>query len=172
MFYVIKIFLGYVSYPFLVQQAAYTKEKLMTRQLKMYFKGGNGMSDNGNNLPEIPFGNRDDANGMASQALQQWAERYYAKMVEEKQAEEEPSMLDQLLDKVGEYVDQEIEQLPAEEQEAAVMKLAETADTLVDTLDKAYTVTEKACDSIIDSLDELENGLISGNWLLVVGCLA
>ena len=42
------------------------------------------MSDNGNNFPEIPFGNRDDANGMASQALQQWAERYYAKMVEEK----------------------------------------------------------------------------------------
>ena len=156
MFYVIKIFLGYVSYPFLVQPAAYTKEKLMTRQLKMYFKGGNGMSDNGNNLPEIPFGNRDDANGMASKALQQWAERYYAKMVEEKQAEEEPSMLDQLLDKVGEYVDQGIEQLPAEEQEAAVMKLAETADTLVDEIDKAYTVTEKACDSIIDSLDELE----------------
>lgn len=114
------------------------------------------MSDNGNNLPEIPFGNRDDANGMASKALQQWAEQFYAKMVEEKQAEDEPSMLDQLLDKVGEYVDQEIEQLPAEEQEAAVMKLAETADTLVDTIDKAYTVTEKACDSIIDSLDELE----------------
>lgn len=60
------------------------------------------------------------------------------------------------LDKVGEYVDQEIENLPAEEQEAAVMKLAETADTLVDAIDKAYTVTEKACDSIIDSLDELE----------------
>ena len=76
------------------------------------------MSDNGNNFPEIPFGNRDDANGMASKALQQWAEQFYAKMVEEKQAE--------------------------------------TADTLVDTLDKAYTVTEKACDSIIDSLDELE----------------
>lgn len=156
MFYVIKIFLGYFSYPFLVQPAAYTKEKLMTRQLKMYFKGGNGMSDNENNFPEIPFGNRDDANGMASQALQQWAEQFYAKMVEEKQAEEEPSMLDQLLDKVGEYVDQEIENLPAEEQEAAVMKLAETADTLVDGIDKAYTVTEKACDSIIDSLDELE----------------
>ena len=116
------------------------------------------MSDNGNNFPEIPFGNRDDANVMASQALQLWAERYYAKIVEEKQAEEEeePSMLDQLLDNVGEYVDQEIENLPAEEQEAAVMKLEETADTLVDTLDKAYTVTEKACDSIIDSLDELE----------------
>lgn len=114
------------------------------------------MSDNGNNLPEIPFGNRDDANVMASQALQQWAEQFYAKMVEEKQAEEEPSMLNQLLDKVGEYVDQEIENLPAEEQEAAVMKLAETADTLVDAIDKAYTVTEKACDSIIDSLDELE----------------
>lgn len=81
------------------------------------------MSDNENNLPEIPFGNRDDANGMASQALQQWAEQFYAKMVEEKQAEEEPSMLDQLLDKVGEYVDQEIEQLPAEEQEAAEMRL-------------------------------------------------
>ena len=48
------------------------------------------MSDNGNNFPEIPFGNRDDANGMASQALQQWAERYYAKMVEERQAEEAP----------------------------------------------------------------------------------
>ena len=51
----------------------------------MYFKGGNGMSDNGNNgnnLPEIPFGNRDDANVMASQALQQWAEQFYAKMVE------------------------------------------------------------------------------------------
>lgn len=52
------------------------------------------------------------------------------------------------------------------------MKLMATADALVDTLDKAYTVTEKACDSIIDSLDELENGSISGNWLLVVGCLA
>ena len=132
------------------------EEKLMTRQLKMYFKGGNGMSDNGNNLPEIPFGNRDDANVMASQALQQWAERYYAKRVEEKQVEEEPSMFDQLLDKVGEYVDQKIEELPAEEQEAAEMKLMATADALVDTLDKAYTVTEKACDSIIDSLDELE----------------
>lgn len=114
------------------------------------------MSDNGNNLPEVPFGNRDDANGMASKALQQWAEQFYAKMVEEKQAEEEPSMLDQLLDKVGEYVDQEIEQLPVEEQEAAEMKLIATADALVDTIDTAYTVTEKACDSIIDSLDELE----------------
>ena len=114
------------------------------------------MSDNGNNLPEIPFGNRDDANGMASQALQQWAERYYAKMVEEKQVEEAPSMLDQLMEKAGNWVDQKIEELPAEEQEAAVMKLAETADTLVDAIDKAYTVTEKACDSIIDSLDELE----------------
>lgn len=40
------------------------------------------MSDNGNNFPEIPFGNRDDANVMASQALQQWAEQFYAKMVE------------------------------------------------------------------------------------------
>lgn len=100
------------------------------------------MSDNGNNFPEIPFGNRDDANGMASQALQQWAERYYAKLVEEKQVEEEPSMFDQLLDKVGEYVDQKIEELPP--------------DALVDTIDKAYTVTDKACDSIIDSLDELE----------------
>lgn len=114
------------------------------------------MSDNGNNFPEIPFGNRDDANVMASQALQQWAERYYAKLVEEKQAEEEPSMLDQLLDKVGEYVDQKIENLPVEEQEAAEMKLIATADALVDTIDTAYTVTEKACDSIIDSLDELE----------------
>lgn len=114
------------------------------------------MSDNGNNFPEIPFGNRDDANGMASQALQQWAEQFYAKMVEEKQVEEEPSMLDQLLDKVGEYVDQEIEELPPEEQEAAEMKLIATADALVDTVDTAYTVTERACDSIIDSLDELE----------------
>lgn len=114
------------------------------------------MSDNENNLPEIPFGNRDDANVMANQALQQWAEQFYAKMVEEKQAEEEPSMLDQLLDKVGEYVDQKIENLPVEEQEAAEMKLIATADALVDTIDTAYTVTEKACDSIIDSLDELE----------------
>ena len=114
------------------------------------------MSDNGNNFPEIPFGNRDDANGMASQALQQWAERYYAKMVEERQAEEAPSMMDQLLEKAGNWVDQKIEELPAEEQEAAVMKLAETADTLVDAIDKAYTVTEKTCDSIIDSLNELE----------------
>lgn len=56
------------------------------------------MSDNGKNFPEIPFGNRDDANGMASQALQQWAERYYAKMVEKRQAEEAPSMMDQLLE--------------------------------------------------------------------------
>lgn len=70
--------------------------------------------------------------------------------------EEEPSMMDQVLERVGNWVDQEIEQLPSEEQEAAVMKLAETADTLVDAIDKAYTVTEKACDSIIDSLDELE----------------
>ena len=114
------------------------------------------MSDNENNFPEIPFGNRDDANGMASKALQQWAEQCYAKMVEEKQAAEEPSMLDQLLDKVGEYVDQKIENLPPEEQEAAEMRLMETADALVDTIDTAYTVTEKACDSIIDSLDELE----------------
>ena len=114
------------------------------------------MSDNGNNLPEIPFGNRDDANVMASKALQQWAEQFYAKMVEEKQAEEAPSMLDQLMEKAGEYVDQKIEELPAEEQEAAEMKLMTTADALVDTLDKAYTVTEKACDSIIDSLDEME----------------
>lgn len=114
------------------------------------------MSDNENNLPEIPFGNRDDANGMASKALQQWAERYYAQMVEEKKEAEEPSILDQLLDKVGEYVDQEIDKLPPEEQEAAEMKLMATADALVDTIDTAYTVTEKACDSIIDSLDELE----------------
>ena len=70
--------------------------------------------------------------------------------------EEETSMMDQVLERVGNWVDQEIEQLPAEEQEAAVMKLAETADTLVDAIDKACTVTEKACDSIIDSLDELE----------------
>ena len=70
--------------------------------------------------------------------------------------EEEPSMMDQVLERVGNWVDQEIEQLPPEEKEAAVMKLAETADALVDTIDKAYTVTEKACDSIIDSLDELE----------------
>lgn len=88
--------------------------------------------------------------------LQQWAEQFYAKMVGEKQVEEEPSMLDQLLDKVGEYVDQKIENLPVEEQEAAEMKLIATADALVDTIDTAYTVTEKACDSIIDSLDELE----------------
>lgn len=88
--------------------------------------------------------------------LQQWAEQFYAKMVEEKQAEEVPSMMDQLLEKAGNWVDQEIEKLPVEEQEVAEMKLAETADTLVDAIDKAYTVTEKACDSIIDSLDELE----------------
>lgn len=114
------------------------------------------MSDNENNLPEFPFGNRDDANDMASKALQQWAERYYAKMVEEKKEEEEPSMLDQLMEKAGEYVDQKIEELPPEEQEAAEMRLMETADALVDTIDKAYTVADKACDSIIDSLDELE----------------
>ena len=87
--------------------------------------------------------------------LQNWAEQFYAKIVEKKQAEEAPSMTDQLLEKAGNWVDQKIETLPAEEQEAAVMKLAETADTLVDTIDKAYTVTEKAL-SIIDSLDELE----------------
>ena len=69
--------------------------------------------------------------------LQNWAERYYAKMVEEKQVEKAPSMMDQLLEKAGNWVDQKIEELPAEEQEAAEM-------------------TEKACDSIIDSLDELE----------------
>ena len=114
------------------------------------------MSDNENNFPEIPFGNRDDANVMASQALQQWAEQFYAKLVAEKQAEEALSMMDQLMEKAGEYVDQKIEELPPEEQEAAEMKLIATADTLVDTIDTAYTVTEKACDSIIDSLDELE----------------
>ena len=53
-------------------------------------------------------------------------------------------------------MDQEIENLPPEEQEVAEMKLIVTADALVDTIDTAYTVTEKACDSIIDSLDELE----------------
>ena len=88
--------------------------------------------------------------------LQQWAEQFYAKMVEEKQEEEEPSMLAQLMEKAGEYVDQKIEELPQEEQEAAEMRLMETADALVDTIDTAYRVTEKACDSIIDSLDELE----------------
>ena len=88
--------------------------------------------------------------------LQQWAEQFYAKLVEERQAVEAPSMMDQLLEKAGNWVDQKIEELPPEEQEAAEMKLMATADALVDTLDKAYTVTEKACDSIIDSLDELE----------------
>ena len=88
--------------------------------------------------------------------LQQWAEQFYAKLVEEKQAEEAPSMMDQLMEKAGEYVDQKIEELPPEEQEAAEMRLMETADALVDTIDTAYRVTEKACDSIIDSLDELE----------------
>lgn len=33
--------------------------------------------------------------------LQQWAEQFYAKMVEEKQVEEAPSMMDQLLEKAG-----------------------------------------------------------------------
>ena len=70
--------------------------------------------------------------------------------------EEEPSMMDQLLEKAGNWVDQKIEELPLEEQEAAEMKLIATADTLVDTIDTAYRVTEKACDSIIDFLDELE----------------
>lgn len=88
--------------------------------------------------------------------LQQWAEQFYAKLVEEKQAEEAPSMMDQLMEKAGEYVDQKIEESPPEEQEAAEMRLMETVDALVDTIDKAYTVTDKACDSIIDSLDELE----------------
>ena len=88
--------------------------------------------------------------------LQQWAEQFYAKMVEEKQTDPGSPMMDQLLEKVGAYVDQKIEKLPPEEQEAAQMKLVETADALVDTIDKAYTVTEKACDSIIDSLDALE----------------
>ena len=119
------------------------------------------MSDNENNFPEIPFGNRDDANVMASKALQQWAERYYAKMVEEKQAEEEPSMLDQLLDKVGEYVDQKIEELPAEEQEAAEMKLMETADALVDT---------RLVILLLILWMSWKSGLISGNCLLVVCC--
>ena len=96
--------------------------------------------------------------------LQQWAEQVYAKMVEEKQVEEAPSMMDQLLEKAGNWVDQEIEKLPVEEQEAAEMKLAETADTLVDAIDKAYTVTEKACDSIIPWMN-WKNGSISGNWL-------
>lgn len=114
------------------------------------------MSDNENNLPEFPFENRDDANVMASQALQQWAEQFYAKLVAEKQAEEALSMMDQLMEKAGEYVDQKIEELPPEEQEAAEMKLIATADTLVDTIDTAYRGTEKAFDSIIDSLDELE----------------
>lgn len=76
--------------------------------------------------------------------LQQWAEQFYAKLVEEKQAEEAPSMIDQLMEKAGEYVDQKIEELPPEEQEAAEMRLMETVDALVDTIDKAYTVTDKA----------------------------
>ena len=76
--------------------------------------------------------------------LQQWAEQFYAKLVEEKQAEEAPSMMDQLMEKAGEYVDQKIEELPPEEQEAAEMRLMETVDALGDTIDKAYTVTDKA----------------------------
>ena len=80
--------------------------------------------------------------------LQQWAEQFYAKLVEEKQAEEAPSMMDQLMEKAGEYVDQKIEELPPEEQEAAEMRLMETVDALVDTIDTAYWVTEKVCDSI------------------------
>ena len=88
--------------------------------------------------------------------LQQWAEQFYAKLVEEKQAEEAPSMMDQLMEKAGDYVDQKIEELPPEEQEAAEMRLMDTVDALVDTIDKAYTVTDKARDSILDSLDELE----------------
>lgn len=80
--------------------------------------------------------------------LQQWAEQFYAKLVEEKQAEEAPSMMDQLMEKAGEYVDQKIEELPPEEQEAAEMRLMETVDALVDTIDTAYRVTEKVCDSI------------------------
>ena len=76
--------------------------------------------------------------------LQQWVEQFYAKRVEEKQAEEAPSMMDQLMEKAGEYVDQKIEELPPEEQEAAEMRLMETVDALVDTIDKAYTVTDKA----------------------------
>ena len=114
------------------------------------------MDTNENNFSEFLFGNKDEAMVMSSKVLQQWAERYYAKKVEEKTEEEEPSMMDGLLAKVGEYVDQEIEKLSSEEQEAAERKLVETADVLVDTLDTAYQVTEKACDSIIDSLDALE----------------
>ena len=114
------------------------------------------MSEEENHMPEWISGRAETAKAKAGTELQQWAEQYYAKLVKENQPEPEPSMLDQLLDKVGEYVDQEIEKLPPEEQEAAERKLVETADVLVDTLDTAYTVTEKACDSIIDSLDALE----------------
>ena len=114
------------------------------------------MSEEENHMPEWISGREEALKTKVGTELQQWAEQYYAKLVKENQPEPEPSMLDQLLDKVGGYVDQEIEKLPPEEQEAAEMKLAETADALVDTLDTAYTVTEKACDSIIDSLDALE----------------
>ena len=114
------------------------------------------MSEEENHMPEWISGREEALKAEVGMELQQWAEQYYANLVEEKRAEEEPSMLDQLLEEVGEYVDQEIEKLPPEEQEAAEMKLVETADALVDTLDAAYQVTEKACDSIIDSLDELE----------------
>lgn len=87
--------------------------------------------------------------------LRQWAEQFYAKLVEEKQA---GSTVDDgsINGEAGEYVDQKIEELPPEEQEVAEMRLMETVDALVDTIDKAYTVTDKACDSTIDSLDELE----------------
>ena len=114
------------------------------------------MSEEENHMPEWISGREEALKAEVGTELQQWAEQYYAKLVEENQPEPEPSMLDQLLDKVGEYVDQEIEKLPPEEQEAAEMKLVATADALVDTIDTAYTITEKACDSIIDSLDELE----------------
>ena len=114
------------------------------------------MSEEGNHMPELISGRAETAKAKAGTELQQWAEQYYAKLVEENQPEPEPSMLDQLLDKAGEYVEQEIEKMPPEEQEAAEMKLVATADALVDTIDIAYTVTEKACDSIIDSLDRLE----------------
>ncbi len=82
-----------------------------------------------------------------------------ASLEPEEEEPEAPSALDQLAADAADWVDRKMAELPPEERAAAEEKLLDVTDTLVDTLDKAYQVSEKACDSIIDALDDLENWL-------------
>lgn len=87
------------------------------------------------------------------------ADQSFQASLEPDEEPEAPSALDQLAADAADWVDRKMAELPPEERAAAEEKLLDVTDTLVDTLDKAYQVSEKACDSIIDALDDLENWL-------------